>query len=637
MQFFRLLAGLALLAGSVAAATFGTVVTVVGGASDIVLDELRARLYLVNSAQNRIEVYSTRERRFLNPVRTDARPLTAAIDRVNGRLYVTSFDGSNLNVIDLETLAVVDRIGLPARPEGVAVGGDGRVLITTIGSGVGNTANVLLRYDPFAEATQALQAVNVALPAPQNPQVVPPSGRVFLTARSQMVTSADGNWIIGVNLPNAASRVVFAYEVASGSVLRTRTIANASSVLSVSPDGSKFMAGLTLFDTGTLSILAQQNIANSPFPYAPTANFNVEQNQGGSTFSPDGGTLYTAFNVAPIQNPPARANVSQFLLNDPDNLLTRLGLQMPENLAGKMVISSDSANVYALSESGFVIIPLSTLQNAPVAVPELTSVLLANNLCVTDPSARTVTVNVRNDGRTRFNANAALLQVAPTSPGPQGSGPGTGLPGGAGPIPIPTLPGGGQPPPVIPGGVTPANPAIVASSPSVRVIPTATGSQLEFTFVVQSNEAVNIPSAIRVFQNFRDVEARGEIVNVPVGLSAYEALEDLVYDAPRQRIYLANSGLNRVEVFDVRARRLLEPIKVGQLPRSIAMSPDGFFLYVANSGGENISVIDLDRREEVRKVFFPPLPANVGTAIFTPSIIAVGLRGMSWCRGRNRA
>jgi hypothetical protein len=57
-------------------------------------------------------------------------------------------------------------------------------------------------------------------------------------------------------------------------------------------------------------------------------NFNTQQNQGGSLFSPDGSVLYSAFNIAPQQTPAARPNVGQLLLNDPDNLLIRLGIQM---------------------------------------------------------------------------------------------------------------------------------------------------------------------------------------------------------------------------------------------------------------------------------------------------------------------
>ncbi|MBK7931668.1 MAG: YncE family protein [Bryobacterales bacterium] len=101
----------------------------------------------------------------------------------------------------------------------------------------------------------------------------------------------------------------------------------------------------------------------------------------------------------------------------------------------------------------------------------------------------------------------------------------------------------------------------------------------------------------------------------------------MVQDINRQRIYIANSGLNRVEVFDMRAQRLLAPIKVGQLPRSLALSPDGLTLYVANSGGESISIIDLDALNVIGAVRFPALPFNTNVALVTPRLITSTQRG----------
>ena len=103
-------------------------------------------------------------------------------------------------------------------------------------------------------------------------------------------------------------------------------------------------------------------------------------------------------------------------------------------------------------------------------------------------------------------------------------------------------------------------------------------------FDIQSQEAINIPPRIRVYQNNRNAEAAGVVIPVPVGISANEALEDMVYDATRQKLFIANSGMNRVEVFDIAQNQFLAGIKVGQLPRSLAMTPDGATLYVANSG-----------------------------------------------------
>lgn len=651
MVAFRLLTLAMLVLATAQPATFGTVVPIVGGVADLVLDETRDRVYLVNTAQTRIEVYSIRERRIVSTVRTEALPLSAAMSRDARFLYVATHDSSAINVIDLDALVVSSRISLPAKPEGLAVGADNRVLISTIGTGAGNTANVLLIYDPAAEDTRSLTSVTISPPAPQSPLLPAPSGRIFLSSRSQLQTTPDGRLIVGVNIPNNNSRAVFVYEVASGTVLRSRTIANVSSTLSVSPDGSKFMAGLTLFETETLQILAQQNAANSPWPFPAGTNFNTQQVQGGSVFSPDGSSLYSAFNVAPVQTPAARPNVSQLMVNDPDNLLIQLGFQVTENLAGKMLISRDGATIYALSESGFLILPVSNVRNSPIAVPESSVSLLVNDLCGFFAGQRNRSVPVRNEGRGRMVVQAQLLQQAPTGPGGIGGagGAGGGAVGGGVVIVIPGAPGGVTLPPgaVLPGGQqTGQNAGIANLSPVFRTTNAADTNSLDLTFsnaaqaqnvgsvtpthtlVLQSEQAVNLPPAVRVFQNFRDPESRGDIIPIEVGLSSNEALEDMAFDPGRRRLYIANSGKNRVEVFDIVSQQLLTPIKVGQLPRSLAMTPDGGTLYVANTGGESISIIDLNSLHVTGRIRFPPLPFNSGAAAMTPSILAAGLRGL---------
>ena len=641
------------LAGAASAATFGTVVPVVGSLLDIVLDEGRNRLYLVNPSFNRIEVYAVAQRRFLTPVAVDRMPISAAVSRSGKYLYVTCFDGTSLNVIDLDALTVAGRISLPAKPEGVAVGADERVLITTIGTGLNNQANTLLIYDPSAAEGRAIGNVVIAPPPAQSPRLPPPSGRLALAARSRLAATPDGRYIIGLTNINNTTGVAFVYEAASGSVLRSRQIGNISTVVSVAPDGSKFMAGLTLFDTETLSVLAQQNAANAPFPFQGGAQFSLTDNVGGSVFSPDGAWLFSAFNIPPLANPPARPNVSQLLVNDPDNLLIQLALQLGENIAGKMVISSDGGVIYALSESGFMILPVGRLQDNPIAMPESRALLLVNDQCGVQASQRTATVRVQNLGRGRLSITPQLLQTPQTAqagiPGLGGVGAGGGAPGGsiiivlppapgAQPTPVPGAPAGGA----VPAGPGQQQPAVAQTAPLVRVRPA--DSSLEFVFnanaarslgtitphnfVIQTPEAINIPPRIRVYQNNRDAEARADLVPIEVGISDQEGLVDLAADAQRQRLYIANSGLNRVEVFDIRSRKLLEPIKVGQLPRSLALSPDGNTLYVANSGGESISVVDLNLGRVVGRVRFPATPLNASAPVITPSVIAAGLSGL---------
>jgi YVTN family beta-propeller protein len=113
-----------------------------------------------------------------------------------------------------------------------------------------------------------------------------------------------------------------------------------------------------------------------------------------------------------------------------------------------------------------------------------------------------------------------------------------------------------------------------------------------------------------------------------VGVTTTEGLVDMVSDAARHMLYIANSGLNRVEIFDTQAKQFLSPIKVGQLPRSLALSPDGGTLYVANTGGESISVIDLNQLAVVDKMSFPPIPFNASFAISTPRMVVATRSGL---------
>jgi uncharacterized protein (TIGR03437 family) len=649
----RTLLSLLLVSASLSAATFGTAVPLIGGASDLVLDEGRSRLYLVNTPQNRVEVYSIQQRRLLDPITTSAQPISAAMS-LNGKfLYITSYAGSTLDVIDLDSGITITRVNLPAAPEGVAVGGDDRVLITTVGTG--SNANSLLIYDPNS-TTGGISSLTVVPPAPAAPQLAPPSGRVYMSSRSQLRTSRDGRFIIGLNNPTTTTRQVFVYEVASGSVLRSRSVTSISNVLAVSEDGSRFMAGLTLFDSMTLAVIAQQNASNSTYLFPANVNFNTQQNQGGSVFAPDGKVLYTAFNIAPVQTPAAPASVSQLMLNDPDNMLINLALEVPENLAGKMVISSDGAAIYAISQSGFLVLPVSTIRSNPIASTSTNVVLLANDQCGVTAQSQTSSVDVRNDGQGRLTVSATQQSTTTTTntPGLGGAGgPGGGAPGGFVPPGLPIIiignpgggatPGGTAPGGTFPGGTVDTTTAS-ATAPLLAVVQTDSGPAFRFTynpkniasigtitphdFAVQSQEAIDIPPRIRVYQNNRNAEAAGDILPVPVGVTTTEGLVDMVSDSARRLLYIANSGLNRVEVFDTQAKQFRAPIKVGQLPRSLAMSPDGGTLYVANTGGESVSVIDLNQLQVVGKMGFPPIPFNASFAITTPRTVVATRAGL---------
>ncbi|MBI4907695.1 MAG: beta-propeller fold lactonase family protein [Acidobacteria bacterium] len=643
MSFFILI----LAALPAFAATFGTVTTVVGSVSDILLDEPRRRLYAVNTNANRLEIFSLPPNpiRIIGTVALDSLPLTMAMSPDRNTIIVTCHNASSLNIVDLNTLRVIARPNVPARPEGVAIGNDGRALVSTIGTGPNNSQNTLLVFDP---STGKLDNVVIVPPTSQAPPGSPPAGRAFLANRSMLVPTPDGSLIVGVNIPNNTTRTVFVYEVASGIVLRSRTINNISSVLTVSPDGQKFMSGLSLFDINTLEVLAQQNLANAPYPIPNNTNFNTTTNQGGSVFAPDGQNLYAAFNVAPTQNPPARPNISQLMVNDPDNLLIKIGFQMAENLSGKMLITEDGSTIYAISESGFMQIPIGSADRNPILDLSDTVAFLANDQCGVTADQRRTTVQARNMGAGRLTVTATVLQQTATGPAALGGagGAGGGIIGGGVIIALPgILPGvPGQPGVNVGGTVNNATNAVTQTAPITRTTNTQEGADIDLQFnmintrttgtvspfhdfLIQSAQAINIPPRLRVYQNNHDAEASTDIRTIPIGISANEALEDITYDAVRSRVYIANSGRNRIEVFDARTKQFMAPIKVGQLPRSMALTPDGGTLYVANSGGENISVVDLLEGRVSGRLKFPPLPFNATSALVTPRVVVATTRG----------
>ncbi len=280
-------------------------------------------------------------------------------------------------------------------------------------------------------------------------------------------------------------------------------------------------------------------------------------------------------------------------VNTPDTMLIQLGIKLPENLGGKMAITSDGATAYAISQSGFLILPIGTLKNQPLGMPDSNVALLASDQCGVTAALNSATIPVRDIGGGRITVTAQALATTTTTATVRATAKTYG------------------------GDVTAQFNATAA-----RTLGTAAADQL----LIQAGEAVNIIPAVRVFQNTRNAEARGTILPIDWGAST-TGLADMLGDTPRQRIYIANPGLNRLEVFDMQRRQFLNPIPVAQLPRSMAFGNDGNTLYVASGGGELISVVDLNQGKATGRVLFPPLPFNATFGLITPAIIASSQRG----------
>ncbi len=615
----------AILAQSqVPSATFGTVIGLGGTPSDIVLDEQRGKIYLVNNAANRVDILDTTQNVVTSSISVGLSPLAGAMSPDGAFLYVTNSGNSSLSVIDLSVDQVSQTVTLPAAPQGVAVGGDGRALISTVGTGTGTpAANTLLIFDRTQQASQQLIPVQTPPPVSTTTATTPATLVKPQTAfTSKLIATPDGQFIVGLTNPGTTT-YLFVYEVASGIILNARTVAGQSTVLSMAPDGSRFMAGFTMYDTQALTVDAQQNIANAPF--SMTGSFNTQQNVGGSAFSPDGTTLYSAFNTAQFTAAAVTPAAATLLISDSTNLAIQLGINLPESLVSRMVVTSDGSNAWGLSQSGVTYLPLSTLYNYPILEPASTTVFLSVDPC--NPSVATGTLKINNLGKGKLTINVPSTGTVLIAQVSSGVVPATITftmePGRAGETRIPGT-----------------NLATVAAGGGGNLSGTA------FNVDLTSLQAINVPNNIRVYMDYRQSDQRGVVYpvpttpnNSPTPNQAYpngqgnEGLWDLQLDEPRGVLYITNSGYNRIEVFDIHQRQFLAPIKVGQLPHQMAMSTDGNTLYVGNTGGESIQMVDLNMRQVVGSVQFPPLPRQGGGTNANPAgprALAMGLSGLQF-------
>jgi YVTN family beta-propeller protein len=594
------------LVAQTTSATFGTVISFGGTPSDIVLDESRGKLYLVNSNANRVDVYDYLNSQKLGPIAVGQRPLAAAMSMDNSYLYVTNNTSSTVSVIDLNRSSLIQTVTLPAKPEGVEVGADGRALISTAGNGTNNLNNTLLIFDRTQPLAQQIVAVQFPPPPATPTGLTPVQARPTTTFRGKLLRTPDGNFIVGVSVVNNSTQTVaYVYETLSGTLLRSRFVTGQSTALSVSPDGSRFMAGFTLYDTATLAVIGQENSANAPFPLAA---INNTTNVGGSVFSPDGTTIYGAFNVAPVVTPAARPQASTLLLSDSRNLAIRLGLKLPESIVARMVTTSDGSKAWGLSESGILFLPLSTLFDQPILMPETTTVFLAQDQC--NPGIAKMSLKINNVG------NGKLTYSVPDT--------GTALESQA------------------VSGMAPSN-IVFTMDPGRSAVARQSGTNLytgnagtAVSVNLRSVDAINIPNTVKVFMNYRPSDERGVVYPVPTTGTVAEGLQDIVLDEQRSRVYISNSGYNRIEVFDTKKQRFITPMDAGQLPHQMTIGADGF-LYVANTGGESISQIDLDAQKIVGEIKFPPIPRAGANPPSHVVALAAGLSGVQFLMATSNA
>lgn len=568
-----------LLVAAASAGTFGKVVVIGGHAADLALDEGRGRLYIANFGANRIEIMSLASRS-LEPASMNVAPQPASLAlSPDGRYLVVTHYGnfqapgssSNaLTVIDLETN---DRktfaMGNP--PLGVAFGIDGLALIVT--------TNEFVLFDPLLGTTQVLATVEgvTANTLPVPPPKFPPQ-----IVAASVAASADHTMVFGLT-----DTIRFRYDVRMKQVISlgyTATPPLGPRVVSVSRDGQLYAAGWAVF----------RPVGASDVLMAQFRDASGSLNTGGHAIDSERSIFYgqvpRAAPVVPSDSSSSGTPVvsttpdpPELLVADLDNLTVRERLRLPENLAGKSVLSADGSTMYAASDSGVLVLPVGSLDQYRRVRAQHEDLLFQSNACDRRAQTQELVISDPGGGATPFaiTSSSPGVSVSPSS------------------------------------GVTPMTVRVRVDAGSFQ----GQRGTITATLTISSPGAVNIPETVRVLVNLRDPDQRGTVINVP------GKLVDVVTDPDRDRFFVLRQDKNQVLVYDGTNYSLLHTLRTGNTPTQMAVSFDRRYLIVGNDNSQIANVFDLETLEPQQPIVFPAghYPRSIaasGNAILAASRVA---------------
>jgi uncharacterized protein (TIGR03437 family) len=525
------------LAASLAAtawgATFGNVVSIGGQASDLALDEPRGVLYIANFTANRVDVMSLGSNTIQTSINVAAQPSALALSPDDRYLVVASFGNSAAPASPTNAITVIDlttngkqTFALGSPPLGVAFGLDGLALIVT-------TTDFLL-FDPASGTTQELDTI-----AGVSAKTLPQPAASFPTTivSASMAASADGTKIYGYG-----STLLFSYDVTSRTLhsgLYTSSPTLGPQAISVSQDGSSFTIGWALKDPHFYNISQFGNISGA-------------LNVGTSAIDSVNNRIYAQ--MPPPGAPPAP--VMQIV--DSDNLTVRTSINLPENFAGKSVLSGDQNTLYGISDSGVMVLPVGSLSRVHQLTATQQDMVFRGNFCDRRVASQTLTITDPGGGNTGFtiSSDTTGLSVNPSS------------------------------------GVTPA---IVTVSVDPNVFASQTGTVIAH-LNLQSPQAVNVPKPVRVLINSHQPAQRGTFVDIP------GTLVDLLPDPSRSRFYILRQDQNQVLVFSSTNNTLIATLRTGNTPMGMAITFDGNYLLVGCDNSQYVNVFDLNALQPAEPV-----------------------------------
>jgi uncharacterized protein (TIGR03437 family) len=540
----------ALSAGVAASAAtgFGTVVPIGGTASDIVLDEARGVLYIANLGGNTIQVMSMADNAIHTSMNVAANPISMSISP-DGRYLLVAHYGNwtatdpNKNLITLINLTDNTRATYSTSdpPLGVAFVSNGEALIVT-------TTSFLL-FDPVSGQISLIKTLaNLSTTLPVSQATFP--GQISETA---LTASADGSTVWGIGSAGTGSQMIYQYFASSNTVWAETYVSTPALLprVSVAADGSYAMIGW--------SMLSAAGYVPARYP-----NIVASTNITGHVIDSKNGIVYGQFPDAsqPTGAVTASSTVRPaILIMDSDNLTVRDRITIPENMVGRAILNSAASTIYAISDSGVMVLPVGKLNQYHRLAAAQEDVLIQTNFCNTSSVVQTLTITDPGGGTTDFQLTASQggVTISPAS------------------------------------GVTPA-------TVQIRVDPTvlaSTGGTASITLTLSSSTAVNQPRPVRLLVNNPDVNQRGTIVDVP------GTLTDVLPDPARNRFYIIRQDKNQLQVYDGTSTQLTATLRTATTPTMMAFTIDQKYLLVGSNDSQLVTMYDLDALKAVQPIVLP--------------------------------
>jgi uncharacterized protein (TIGR03437 family) len=529
------------------AANFGTVVPIGGHASDIALDESRGVLYIANFTANRIEVMSTADFSIRSSMNVAPQPGALSLSPDSKYLLVAhygSFETADpsknavtlINLIDntRQTFTTGDT------PLGLAFLADGTAFIVT--------SNGIMLFDPISGAMRTMATfATLATTLPVALATFPT--QVILATVS---TNPDRTFVYAI-ADNGSAQAFIRYDARRGQLYAIGVVAAPKPLprIGVSADGSWAVIGQYRLN-GVADNLAQ-------FP-----NSISSANIGGNAVDSKAGVVYAQILAAAAGTSSGAAASTTPVLNilDAENLLVRESFSMPENITGRMTLSADAGLLYAVSDSGVMVLPVGRLNQQHRLMASVRDVVARGTFCNRNAITQTVTITDPGGGHTDFmlSTDTQGVTITPSS------------------------------------GITPA-------TVQVRVDPTAFQNQngtLSVALTLTSATAINRPLQIRLLINNRNPDQRGTFVSVPGYLT------DLLADPVRNRFYIVAQDMDQVLVFDSTNYSQIAALKTSATPTQIAFTFDRKYLVIGHDNAQQAWVYDLDSLQRLDPIQFPP-------------------------------